>query len=458
MNNSDALTVILIEDDPAVRLGAAQALRLEGIRVSEFDAAEPALTYLTDDFAGIVVTDVKLSGMDGVQLLQQAVAMAPRVPVILISGHGDISMAVDAMRDGAYDFIEKPFSSDRLAEAVRRALEKRRLTLEVQALRATLAARESIESTIIGRSPAIRQLRELVLSLGDADANVIVLGETGTGKELVARCLHDHSQRRKHHFSALNCAGVPESLFESEVFGHEAGAYTGASKRRLGKIEYAGHGTLFLDEIEGMPFGQQAKLLRTLQEHQFERLGSNEMIPMNCRVVAATKVDLLELSEHGEFRADLYYRLGVAFLEIPPLRDRPEDIPLLFNHFLLEAAARHQRDVPEVSSAQELELMQRPWPGNVRELKNVAERFVLGLLRQSHAPMATTLRPNRTLSEQVAALERRLIEDALRLCAGRTAAASELLGLARNTLYDKLKKHELDPESYKGEENVIRKR
>lgn len=452
MKSVKTLSVILIEDDASVRLGIAQALRMEGIHVSEFETAESAIASCSEDFHGIVVTDVKLPGMDGMGLLRHVTQQAPRVPIILISGHGDISMAVEAMRLGAYDFIEKPFSSDRLVEAVGRALEKRFLTLEVQRLRATLAARESIDAKIIGRSPAIEKLRRLIIELGDTAANVIVLGETGSGKELVARCLHDYSSRHKHHFTAINCAGVPDTLFESEVFGHEAGAYTGAAKRRLGKIEYVGHGTLFLDEIEGMPMPQQVKMLRALQEQQFERLGSNEMIPMHCRVVAATKVDLLKLSDKGEFRADLYYRLGVAFLDIPPLRERPEDVPLLFNHFLLDAAARHQRDVPTVSTAQELELMRHPWPGNVRELKNVAERFVLGLLRQSHGNSDIHARMNLGLNEQMAMLEKRILEDALRQCAGRTAAASELLGLPRNTFYDKLKRHKLDPDAYRSEE------
>ncbi|MGI4857633.1 MAG: sigma-54-dependent transcriptional regulator [Janthinobacterium lividum] len=464
MEAYDRLSVVLIEDDPAVRLGAAQALRLEGMHVVEFDEAESALAWLPDDFPGIVVTDVRLPGIDGLALLRRVMRTAPRVPMILISGHADVSMAVDAMRLGAYDFIEKPFSSDRLVEAARRALEKRQLTLEVQALRATLAARETIEAKIVGRSPAIRQLRQLVLELGDADANVIVLGETGVGKELIARCLHEHGRRGAQRFAALNCAGLPEALFESEVFGHEAGAYTGALKRRLGKIEFVGAGTLFLDEIEGMPMNQQAKMLRALQERQFERLGSNDMIEMRCRVVAATKVDLLALSDKGAFRADLYYRLGVAFIEVPPLRERPEDIPLLFQHFLYDAAARAQREVPVVSAAQELELMQRSWPGNVRELRNVAERFVLGLSRELPAVGAAAgmgpaggHRTLRTLTDRMAVVERKIIEDALKQCAGRTLAASELLGVARNTLYDKLKRHDLDPDLYRGEEEVVRR-
>lgn len=459
MEAYERLSVVLIEDDPAVRLGVAQALRLEGMHVVEFDEAESALAWLPDDFPGIVVTDVRLPGLDGLGLLRRVVRTAPRVPMILISGHADVSMAVDAMRLGAYDFIEKPFSSDRLVEAARRALEKRQLTLEVQALRATLAARESIEAKIVGRSPAIRQLRQLVLDLGDADANVIVLGETGVGKELIARCLHEHSRRGTQRFAALNCAGLPEALFESEVFGHEAGAYTGALKRRLGKIEFVGSGTLFLDEIEGMPMNQQAKMLRALQERQFERLGSNDMIEMRCRVVAATKVDLLALSDKGAFRADLYYRLGVAFIEVPPLRERPEDIPLLFHHFLHDAAARVQREVPVVSAAQELELMQRSWPGNVRELRNVAERFVLGLSRELPVVGAAggPGTGHRTLTDRMAVVERRIIEDALKQCAGRTLAASELLGVARNTLYDKLKRHDLDPDLYRGEEEAVRR-
>ena len=283
------LTVVLVEDDPAVRLGCEQALELEGYATLAFDNAEAARAALCADFPGIVVSDVRLPGMDGLALLKSLQALDSQLPVVLITGHGDINMAVQAMKDGAYHFLEKPFSPEQLVDVVQRTLEKRALTLEVKALRQRLAGQDDIAHRLIGRSPAMVELRRLITDLADTDADVLIHGETGSGKELVARCLHDLSRRRKGQFVALNCGGLPESVFESELFGHEAGAFTGAQKQRVGKIEYASGGTLFLDEIETMPMLLQIKLLRVFQERVVERLGSNRPIPVDCRLLAATK-------------------------------------------------------------------------------------------------------------------------------------------------------------------------
>src|SRR5690606_30382596 len=242
-----------------------------------------------------------------------------------------------------------------------------------------LAGRQALEQRIIGRSPAMQHLRELIANVADTAANVLIEGETGTGKELVARCLHDFSRRQAHPFVALNCGGLPESLFESEIFGHEAHAFTGAGKRRIGKIEHANGGSLFLDEIESMPANLQIKLLRVLQEHSLERLGSNQPIQVDCRIIAATKADLDEQSKAGQFRSDLFYRLNVVTLELPPLRERREDILLLFEHFLQQSSLRFDRTTPELDRQTIATLMAHDWPGNVRELRNVAERFALGL-------------------------------------------------------------------------------
>ena len=294
----------------------------------------------------VVVCDVRLRGKSGLEWLSDLRRLDQDLPVILITGHGDISMAVQAMRNGAYDFIEKPCSSEQLVSVVRRAAEKRRLTLEVRSLRSALADRQGIEASLLGRSPQIQEVRRLVSTLAATNVDVTIYGETGTGKEVVARCLHNHSGRRGGNYVAVNCGGLPESLVESELFGHEVGAFTGATRQRIGKIEYANGGTLFLDEIESMPLSVQVKLLRALQDRSIERVGSNKPISVDCRVVAASKTNLLELSEKKVFRADLYYRLGVAFIELPPLRERREDIPLLFEHFTLDAARRFERDAP----------------------------------------------------------------------------------------------------------------
>lgn len=437
----DGLRVLFVEDEPAVRLGGIQALQLHGIEVQAFERAEQALRHIRLGFAGIVVTDVRLPGMDGFALLEQIRSIDAELPVILVTGHGDIAMAVEAMKRGAYDFIEKPFSSEHLADVAQRALEKRHLTLELDTLRRQASSRDRIEAKILGQSPAIERLRRVIIDLADTDTNVLVLGETGAGKEVVARCLHESGRRRSANFAAINCAGIPEMLFESEVFGHEAGSFTGALKRRIGKLEFADGGTLFLDEIETMQMSLQAKFLRVLQERAFERVGSNELQPMNCRIVAGTKADLLALAREQRFRDDLYYRLGVVVLEVPPLRERREDIPLLFEHFVLQASARYGRPAPDALSPQQMQaLMSRSWPGNVRELRNVAERFALGLLADIGDADESIGAAPRTLEEQVNRFERHLIEEALRACQGRAALACERLGLPKKTLYDKMRR------------------
>jgi len=445
----DKLKILFVEDDAAVRMGSVQAFQLRGLEVQAFECAEHVLRHLELGFPGILVSDIRLPGMDGLALLEQAMAIDSTLPVILVTGHGDIAMAVDAMRRGAYDFIEKPYSSEQLVEVAQRALEKRHLTLELAQVRRLLAHRDHIEAKILGRSPAIERLRRAILELADADANVLVLGETGTGKELVARALHEYGRRKPRNFSAINCAGIPELLFESEVFGHEVGSFTGAIKRRIGKIEHAQGGTLFLDEIETMPMSLQVKLLRVLQEKTFERVGSNELLPIDCRIVAGTKADLLALSAQKQFRDDLYYRLGVIVLEVPPLRDRRDDIPLLFEHFVLHAASAHNRSVPVVSGAQMGSLIARSWPGNVRELRNVAERFTLGMLNSLGEAGTQGPATKETLESQISRFERRLIEEALRETLGRASLAAERLGLPKKTLYDKMRRLGISPDEFK---------
>ena len=442
---NETLQVLLVEDDPDVRLGCEQALQLEDIPVCAVDSAEAALRHIGSDFAGVVVSDIRLPGMDGMALLQALRQLDPDLPVVLITGHGDVTLAVQAMKAGAHDFIEKPFSSEHLVEVARRALDKRRLTLEVRQLKNQLASRDQLEARLIGRSSAMARVRQLVADLGNSAADILIHGETGTGKELVARCLHEAGPRRKGHFVAINCGGLPETLFESEIFGHEAGAYTGAGKRRIGKIEHASGGTLFLDEIESMPIALQIKLLRVLQERSLERLGSNQPIPIDCRVVAATKADLKALSDQGRFRADLYYRLSVVTLPLPPLRERREDIPLLFEHFLLQAAARHQRPLPAADPARQARLLAYDWPGNVRELRNVADRCVLGIAAGAPPFEAEPAAVPRSLAATVEEFERALIAEALGRHGGSLARSAEALGMAKTTLHDKIRKYRLGP-------------
>jgi two-component system C4-dicarboxylate transport response regulator DctD len=437
-------TVLLIEDDLGVQLAAAQALRLGGFEVGCCSSAEEALALLKPDFAGIVISDVRLPGKDGLALLREVRKADPELPVTLVTGHGDVAMAVEAMREGAWDFIEKPFASERLIEVARRALTQRALVLENRRLKAVLEGGRS--RGLIGQSALVERVRTLIGSLGPAGVDVLIEGETGTGKEVVARALHEASGAAGP-FVAINCGALPETVFESEIFGAEAGAYTGANKRRIGKLEYARDGTVFLDEIESMPLALQVKMLRVLQERTVERLGANATVALQCRIVAATKVDLKQLAARGGFRDDLYYRLNVASIELPPLRRRRDDIPLLLAHFTELAALRFRRPVPAWSAEQMAAWQTREWPGNVRELRNFAERWVLGL--EAVAADAADKAAPSTLAAHVDAFERGLIEAELRLAQGSVVRTAEALGLPRKTLYDKLKRHSLDPDAFR---------
>jgi two-component system, NtrC family, C4-dicarboxylate transport response regulator DctD len=441
----DYMKVILIDDDKNARLGTEQTLELAGFNVQSFASAPQAVPQIVPGASLIVVCDVMLRGMDGLELQQRLHHLDPDIPVILITGHGNVNMAVEAMRHGAYDFIEKPFAPDQLLAAVKRAAEKRRLTLELDILQTKLKNKQAIAARILGVSVAVDIVRRNVLDLAETNADVLIVGETGTGKELIARCLHDFSSRRYGRLVAVNGGGLPETLFESEIFGHQPGAFTGAKNKRIGKLEHAHGGTFFLDEIENMPFGLQVKLLRALQERKIERLGSNEVIPIDCRVVAATKVDLHDLCSKGTFRSDLYYRLNVAQVFLPPLRDRREDIPLLFEHFVLDAAMRYGRPAPIVSRSQVGALMSFHWPGNLRELHNAADRFVLGLSDEAFGLVPA----EEPLADQVRHFERALIQAELLKNKGDVLAASELLRIPIKTLYDKMQRHSISLEKHR---------
>ena len=440
---SHDLTVLLVEDDLPMQLGCQQALQLAGLRVEAVDRAELALRRLAAGFPGVVVTDMRLPGADGLSLVRACHEMEPALPVIMITGHGDVSLAVEAMRSGAYDFIPKPFSPEALVEVVRRALDKRALTLEVAALKQALARQAGGATRLVGRSPQMRAVRALIERVAGSDVDVLVRGETGTGKELVAQALHELSGRAQGPLVALNCGGLPDTLIDSELFGHEPGAFTGAAKRRIGKIEHADRGTLFLDEVESMPMPVQVKLLRVLQDRVIERLGSNERVQVNCRVVAATKDDLLARSREGSFRADLVYRLNVVTIELPPLRERREDIPLLLEHFLLLAASRYGLPLPEVTPARLRALMAHDWPGNVRELRNAADSLVLGVPSPVLGDAADGEGAGLSLAQAVDEFERGLIREALRRHGGHIARTATALKLPKTTLADKVRKHGL---------------
>lgn len=435
----DQATVLLIDDEEALRGSLSQGLELTGQDVFASGRPESALERINRDFYGVLVTDIRMPGTDGFQVMKNAFEIDPALPVVLITGHGDVPLAVEAMRAGAYDFLEKPFSVAHLASVVERALDKRRLVLENRKLREELADRTGLESRLVGRTPAMDLLRKNVMALAATDADILILGETGSGKEVVARALHDEGPRKDKPFVALNCGALPAEIIESELFGHEKGAFTGASGQRIGKLEHAHGGTVFLDEIESMPLELQVKLLRVIETRTIERLGSNKAIELDVRFVAATKEDLEAAGKAGRFRLDLFYRLNVVNVEIPPLRDRIEDIPLLFRHLAVEARARYRREIPDIGELYLADLMARDWPGNVRELRNVADRFVLGLEQQSD-PQSSN---GSSLFEQIATYERALIAAELKRNDGVIKPTYENLGLSRKALYEKMRKYGL---------------
>lgn len=448
-----ALTnIFFIDDEYDLRLANEQTLELAGYCVELFEKAEVAITKISVHWPGVIICDIRLPGMDGMSLLREIQKLDNELPVILITGHGDISMAVDAIHNGAYDFIEKPFSADRLLDTVRRALDKRQLIIENRQLKTKLEVQDVSGPRIIGSSPIMQVLRNTIEKVSDTDVDILLTGETGTGKELIARSLHKQSKRHDKKFVAINCGAIPENLIESELFGHEKGSFTGADTQRSGKFEYAKGGTIFLDEIESMPLVAQVRLLRILQERSLERLGSNETIDLDIRIITASKVNLRELADKGEFREDLYYRLNVVKLDIPPLRDRRQDIPLLFKHFLLISSVRYGRELPEISQNTNQILMSFNWPGNIRELRNLAERYIL-LGDECISKLDENTQKNpctpMTLPEHVDVFERTLIKEALADSGGIIKDTMLLLGLPRKTLYDKMQKFGLDKKVYK---------
>jgi len=440
------IPVLIVDDDPSMRAALRQWIRLAGYETQEVATVDQALARLSNGHDGCVVSDVMLDGEDGMTLLRRVKDLDADLPVVLITGHGDVPMAVDAMRAGAYDFVEKPFDPDLIADVVRRACDKRTLVLENRALKMQLNDSAGLESRLIGSSPAMQALRQQILHFAGTDAAVLITGETGTGKEVIAQALHEFSPRKDRPFVAINAAALPETMVEAELFGHEAGAFTGADRRRIGRIEAASGGGLFLDEIVSMPVTLQPKLLRVLQEKKIDRIGGTKPIAVDIRLISAANIEPGEAVQSGRLREDLLFRLNTIELRVPPLRERGRDALLLFDTFLNRFAVQYGLEAPVTSARDEAFLQTYAWPGNVRELRNAAERFVLNapVSPQPIEALVTGQRDLRDpsagggLKELMDAYERNLIEGALRRHGGRIADVMRELNLPRRTLNEKM--------------------
>lgn len=441
------LPIMLVEDDTDLREGLAEGLSLAGHRVMAFGDAELALAALGDAIPGAIVTDIRMPRTDGRQLLRRALALDDELPVILITGHGDIAEAVDAMREGAYDFLAKPFAVDRLAECVERALERRALVLENRRLRAAMEeAGLGIGGTgarFIGTSPAVRRLAAVIEQIGATEVDVLVSGEPGSGKDLVCQLLHQCSSRRDRTLASIDCEALPPALQEAELFGHAGGG--GRGSRRVGRIAAAHRGTLALHAVERLAPAAQLRLLRVLEAQALQLTGSAETLPADIRLIATTAADLGAEVAAGRFRADLHFRIGAVQLEIPPLSSRREDVAPLFAHFAGLAARRFKRQVPVLSAAVRARLAGHEWPGNARELQAYAEAVVLGM-----DPGQAAAKPGSgSLPEQVAAFEADLLRAALAAEDGNIDRCCARLQIARKTFYDKCTRHGITPRTYR---------
>jgi len=454
--------ILLIEDDETMRDGMSRILRKAGHQVTDVSNGPAGVELCRKEEFDLVITDYRMEGMNGLEVLEHVKAIDEDTDAILITAYGTIDMAVEAMKKGAADYVTKPFSSDEFNIRVEKVLRFRearqaeaRLGEENRYLREEIDIQYNF-GEIVGSSEKMLKVFENVQKVAKSDSSVLIYGESGTGKELVARAIHFQSDRKESAFVKVNCGALAEGVLESELFGHERGSFTGATKRRRGRFELADRGTIFLDEIGDVPLATQVRLLRVLQEKELERVGGEETITVDVRVIAATNRNLMAMVESGEFREDLYYRLNIIPLELPPLRERREDIPMLVEHFLEKKSSELNKEPPRVSANAMQELTNYYWPGNVRELENVIERAVV--LCESEEiglndlpillgdPSRTTLRLLKEDLPLVAALEdleRQLIARALEKAKGVKTEAARVLGLKTSALYYKLEKYDL---------------
>ncbi len=450
--------LLIVEDDEVMRFTLRELLDQRGYEVVEAEDAETAIEIAQKESIDLVILDIRLPGMSGLKALPILQQIDVTLPVIIITAYGDKEKAIEAIKKGAYDYFTKPFKTEEIEIVIKRALEKRQLQREVLALKEQVYAENGFKE-IVGQSEAIKKVFYLLRKILNTDVTVLITGESGTGKELIAFVLHYYSPRREMPFIKINCAAIPEMLLESELFGYEKGAFTGALSSKPGKFELAHKGTIFLDEIGEMPLSTQAKLLRVLQEREFERLGGTKTIKVDVRLIASSNRDLWEAVQKNEFREDLYFRLNVVNIHLPPLRDRKEDLPLLVEHFIKKFNKKFNKEVTGVSQQTLALLYQYPWPGNVRELENCIERAVL--LSPGNLITPEELPPqilgqfekesfhSKNLDEVIQEVEKKMIVDALRKAQGIQAKAAKILGINERSLWHRVKKYKIDVKPFK---------
>ncbi|MHB9099628.1 MAG: sigma-54-dependent transcriptional regulator [Syntrophales bacterium] len=456
---TDKTRIMVIDDEPMMRITVRDALAAEGYDVETAATGEKGLEILRDNRTDILITDLRLPDMDGIGILKEVKSLNPETQVILFTAYGSIDSAVTAMKEGACDYLTKPFSMDELLLMIKRLIRLKQLEEENLSLRKRVEERYGLEG-LVGKSPPMLRVYELIETVAPTDATVLIQGESGTGKELAANAIHLQSPRKNASFIKVNCAALPETLLETELFGHEKGAFTGALRQRKGRFESADGGTLFLDEIGDLPLSVQVKLLRVLQERQFERVGGNETLSVDVRLICATQKDLKEELQKGAFREDLYYRLNVVPIALPPLRERQEDILLLVDHFIEKLSRKMGKEIVAVSEEAKSLLLKYSFPGNIRELENMLERaiaLIKGTVIQAHdlpdeivgktSPVTVIcerIGGSEPLSDAVHLFEKEYIQCVLEKTKGKKGQAAEVLGISRKSLWEKIKGLEIE--------------
>jgi len=457
--------ILVVDDDHTMRFVLTTALKKRGYLLEEASCAEDALDILKTNSFDLIIIDVKLPKMSGIEAVSRIKEIDPHAIIILVTAYGRKEIALKAIKAGAYDYFTKPFSLEEMEIIVRRALEKRRLQADIKDLKDEIGRNQEFRN-IIGQSKGIQKIMELINKVAPIDLTVLITGESGTGKELTAAAIHQKSKRNKAPFIKVNCAAIPETLLESELFGHEKGAFTGAHERRIGKFELAHQGTIFMDEIGDMTPATQAKILRLLEQRELERVGGKETLKIDVRVIAATNQDLTQAVNEKKFREDLYFRLNVFHILLPPLRERKEDIPILVDHFIHGANQRLGKEICGISADAMKFLLDYQWRGNVRELKNSIERAValaeadfitsdvvaLSFKETEARSDLNTPEAPMSLGNTLEEVERQLIFDALLKTGAVQVEAAKLLGITEKNLWKKIKKHKIDPKEMKKEE------